>query len=135
MRLDFAPCPVNGSQLLLFVIGELVGDVRRARPRSVAVADQGLGHGSLRRELNGLNVCVAIVGKLRVRLRRWVIVSLPHRPEGFGAAGPWSICQWNRFLVARVMIGEYHAVHISPCDVELAKLLLEFSSEFHAPFR
>src|SRR5260370_430101 len=130
MRLDLAPCPVDGSQLLLFVVGELIGDVRGARPRSVAVADQSLGHGSLRRELNSLNVRVAIIGKLRVRFGRWVIVSLAHRSERFGAAGPWGICQWDRFLVARVMIGKYHAVHIPPCGIELAELLLDFSCGF-----
>jgi hypothetical protein len=31
MRLDFARCPVDSSQLLLFVVGNLIGDVRGAR--------------------------------------------------------------------------------------------------------
>src|SRR6516164_6686669 len=121
MRLDLASCPVDRSQLLLLVVGELIGDVRGTGPRSVAVADQGLGHGSLRRKLNGLNVRVAIIGKLRVRFGRLVIVSLAHRSEGFRAAGPRNICQWNRFFVARVVIGQYHTVHVPPRSIELSE--------------
>ena len=67
--LDFASGPVHGSQLLLFVVGDLICDMRRTRSRGVAVADQGLGHGSLRRELHHLNICVAIDRELRVRSR------------------------------------------------------------------